>query len=69
MIMNDVSLIYILPSASRTIWAKLTSFLPFSLYLSSSTFLGLLQLFNGSTCLLETLSSSVRRISTSLRPS
>ena len=46
--MNDLSLIYTLLSASsRNMWADLTSFLLFSLYLPYSTFLGFSSLFNG----------------------
>ena len=46
--MNDLSLIYTLPSASsRIVWVNLTSFLPFSLYLTFGTFFGSCSLFNG----------------------
>ena len=45
---NDLSLIYNLPSASsRTVWADLTSFLFFDFSFLPVLSLGLLQLFNG----------------------
>ena len=48
MIMNDLYLIYTFPNASsRVVLADLNYFLLFSLYLSSSTFLGSCSLFNG----------------------